>query len=350
MLKLALTPRWLAGLLFALLLATGFMLLSQWQLGSASSGQIHEDPAKEVVEPLEDTVRALEPVFASQADSMVETTGTYVPDSTVLVANRVNDGVPGYWVVTRFVPDVQAPVAPVESGIEDPEAVYSVGVARGFVTDPGSAAAYDEPAGDVTLAGRLIANEAPVASDLVDEATDAAGPGTVLGAAATAQLTNVWDAPLYSGLVTANAEVPAGSPLPLDAEGRLTDAAALAAPADGLEVIRTDQVTDDSLDWLNVFYAIEWVVFAGFALYLWWRMLADAHQRRVDPERFYEFLPAREGRFFYEEETGRYFYYDADAAQYFYFDEPDPSGPAGPIPPADTAQARSEQPPTPERK
>lgn len=375
-LKLALTPRWLAGLLFALLLATGFMLLSQWQLGSASSGQIHEDPAKEVVEPLEDTVRALEPVFASQADSMVETTGAYVPDSTVLVANRVNDGVPGYWVVTRFVPDVQAPVAPVESGIEDPEAVYSVGVARGFVTDPGAAAAYDEPAGDVTLAGRLIANEAPVASDLVDEATDAAaGPGTVLGAAATAQLTNVWDAPLYSGLVTANAEVSAGSPLPLDAEGRLTDAAALAAPADGLEVIRTDQVTDDSLDWLNVFYAIEWVVFAGFALYLWWRMLADAHQRRVDPERFYEFLPAREGRFFYEEETGRYFYYDADAAQYFYFDEPDPAGPAaadpsgpaaagpsaqstpaerpapaGPTAPADTAPARLEQPPTPERK
>ena len=347
MLKLALTPRWLAGLLFALLLATGFMLLSQWQLDSASSGQIHEDPAKEVVEPLEGKVQALEPVLASEADSMVETTGTYVPDSTVLVANRVNEGTSGYWVVTRFVPEDQAPVASTDSELADPDATYSVGVARGFVEDPEAAAAYDEPAGRVTLAGRLIANEAPVASNLVDEASEASssdqGEPTVLGAAATAQLTNLWDAPLYSGLVTANAEVPAGSPLPLDAQGRLDGDAALADPAEGLETIRADQVTDESMDWLNIFYALEWVVFAGFALYLWWRMLADSYQRRAHPEKFYEIVPAREGRFFYEEETGRYFYYDADAEQYFYFDEPEPAS-------SGTAAAGSEQSPNPERK
>ena len=32
-----------------------------------------------------------------------------------------------------------------------------------------------------------------------------------------------------------------------------------------------------SVNWLNIFYAIEWAIFAGFAFYLWYRLrLADA--------------------------------------------------------------------------
>jgi surfeit locus 1 family protein len=32
-------------------------------------------------------------------------------------------------------------------------------------------------------------------------------------------------------------------------------------------------------NWLNVFYAIEWVVFAGFAVFLWFRLVRDAFER-----------------------------------------------------------------------
>jgi hypothetical protein len=41
-------------------------------------------------------------------------------------------------------------------------------------------------------------------------------------------------------------------------------------------------VSDVSLNWLNVFYAIEWVVFAGFALYLWFRLVKDAWEREAE--------------------------------------------------------------------
>ncbi|KZX22122.1 hypothetical protein [Rathayibacter tanaceti] len=41
-------------------------------------------------------------------------------------------------------------------------------------------------------------------------------------------------------------------------------------------------MSDVSLNWLNVFYAIEWVVFAGFALYLWFRLVRDAWEREAE--------------------------------------------------------------------
>ena len=36
------------------------------------------------------------------------------------------------------------------------------------------------------------------------------------------------------------------------------------------------------INWLNVFYGIEWVVFAGFAFFLWYRMVRDDYQRDLD--------------------------------------------------------------------
>jgi hypothetical protein len=36
------------------------------------------------------------------------------------------------------------------------------------------------------------------------------------------------------------------------------------------------------LNWLNVFYAVEWVVFAGFAIFLWYRLLRDEWMREVE--------------------------------------------------------------------
>jgi hypothetical protein len=33
---------------------------------------------------------------------------------------------------------------------------------------------------------------------------------------------------------------------------------------------------------LNVFYAIEWVVFAGFAIFLWYRLVRDTWEREQE--------------------------------------------------------------------
>jgi surfeit locus 1 family protein len=44
------------------------------------------------------------------------------------------------------------------------------------------------------------------------------------------------------------------------------------------------------VNWLNIFYAVEWAIFAGFAFYLWYRLAKDAWEREV--EEFEEAGPA----------------------------------------------------------
>ena len=53
--------------------------------------------------------------------------------------------------------------------------------------------------------------------------------------------------------------------------------------APGLEVIYSPPPQQQvELNWLNVFYAIEWVVFAGFAIFLWYRLVKDAYVREQE--------------------------------------------------------------------
>jgi surfeit locus 1 family protein len=77
---------------------------------------------------------------------------------------------------------------------------------------------------------------------------------------AVAQLVNVWadydDRPVYFGYLTTT------------------------EPAAGLEAIASPPPEESvELNWLNIFYAVEWVVFAGFAVFLWYRLVRDAVER-----------------------------------------------------------------------
>lgn len=316
MLKLALTPRWILGLLCALAVATGFMLLSHWQLASSTSGQTHADPAKEKVVPLESQLLGAQKMPTTAVDTMVRTTGHYEPADVVLVANRLNGTTHGYWVLERFVPDAQPPETTGPG-----QQPYSLGVARGFTTDPDPEHVPAPPKGRVTVVGRLVPDEAPVVSREVDSAQHVGSP-------ATAQLVNLWQSPMTDGFLTASAEVPAGQQPPLEHNGRLRAGAGLLPSSQGLEKISTRQATDESVNWLNVFYALEWVVFAGFAVFLWWRLLADAHRRLRSPELYYEMQAVGEAEYFYEESTGRFFYYDAERDEYYYFDDQQDAGAA----------------------
>jgi hypothetical protein len=38
------------------------------------------------------------------------------------------------------------------------------------------------------------------------------------------------------------------------------------------------------VNWLNLFYSLEWVVFAGFALFIWWRLVKDDYRRDLEEE------------------------------------------------------------------
>lgn len=306
MLKLALTPRWIGGLLMVLLLVAGFMSLSKWQFDASARSLTSLDPAKDTLRPYSEVLVAGEPLTALTADTVAEAQGRYVPGSSYLVANRFDDGQAGYWVVSEFVPTGSATVA-AENLADKPRALA---VARAWVKEPVIPA---EPAGELKIAGRIIANDGPVSSHLLPEA-DAE---RVLGSVATAQLANLWDSPLYGGILTLQAEVPASEKIPANSEGVIDPAATIMGQQADVRPIHAEQITNTQHNWLNIFYAAEWVIFAAFALYIWWRTLKDAVEKQKNPTHYYEYS----GEAFFDEEAGRYYYFDPEANQYFYFDE-----------------------------
>ena len=57
----------------------------------------------------------------------------------------------------------------------------------------------------------------------------------------------------------------------------------LGEPTGDLETIDSPVPSSEvTLNWLNLFYALEWVLFAGFAVFLWWRLVKDAWEREQE--------------------------------------------------------------------
>lgn len=245
MLRMMVRPRWVLMLLLALAIAAGFALLGQWQLSRAiESGHVEKTPS-ETVMPLADAATPGEPIRTTSTGQKVEASGHFVAGDEQLIAGRLNNGPTGYWVLSHFVVD--------GSG--------SIPVARGWAADADAArAAADDlataSADTVTITGRLLPTEAP------EEPAEGHDPHEMT-TVAVAALVNLWSdvdgGAIYSAYI-------------VDTE---------AAP--GLEVIYSPPPQQQvELNWLNVFYAIEWVVFAGFAIFLWYRLVKDAYVREQE--------------------------------------------------------------------
>jgi len=259
-LKTALKPRWIAGLVFALVLSGVFVLLSQWQLSRSTQ---HEPPAPssiEEVKPLVDVLKPGEFFHGSVSDQMVSATGSYDPNKQVLVEGRLYNNQKGYWIVSAFaVKD-----APKLSGVAASSQTW-IPVARGWVADASQAG--PPPSGNITLTGRLIPSEAPVPN--VD-----AGPGRA-SAVSTAELINDWEVSSYPGFIAATSEMADGVAVPVSDTMK-----ALNIPA---------QPPAEQVNWLNLFYAVEWVVFAGFSIFIWWRLVKDDYRRDLEEDEDDEF-------------------------------------------------------------
>ncbi|WP_324642564.1 SURF1 family protein [Pseudarthrobacter sp. LT1] len=254
--KTALKPRWIAGFIFAIALSGVFVLLSQWQFGRSTQPEVPVNPATEQVQPLTGTLQPGEFFHGSVADQMVTAQGTYSPDKQVLVPGRLHDGKTGYWVVSAFAVNG----APALTGAGASPQTW-IPVARGWVAQPGDAAA--PPSGLVELTGRLLPSEAPVAGK-------APKPGEA-SAVSVAELINYWEVSSYPGFVSATAEEVGGQ-----------DVSAAAVPGNLLPLDIGPQPPAQHINWLNLFYSIEWVVFAGFALFIWWRLVKDDYHRDLE--------------------------------------------------------------------
>lgn len=250
MLKTALQPKWIAMLLIALILATVFVVLSAWQFGQS---QTEGGPAEGITEeptPLTEVHEPQQAMTVREADRIVTFTGEFVEDTQVLIDERLQRGESGWWVVGAFAVE----------GAPDGEVIP---VVRGWVGELDDVDPL--PAGEeISVQGRLMPTEAPAPGPRED-------PG-IFSTLSAAELINVWEVPSYSGFVVAFEAQ--------DSSGAEVGAAAEASP---LEPVWIDPQPESSgINWLNLFYAVEWVVFAGFAFYLWWRLVRDAYEKEQE--------------------------------------------------------------------
>ncbi len=243
MLRIALRPRWIAALVLALAVAAAFALLSQWQLSrSVSTGTALERPTETVL-PLTEIALPQQPVRTDADGQRVNASGSFVLADYRVLANRLNAGQEGYWVVGHLQTEDGAGLA-VALGWSASEKT-AASVAQRLTATPAPGYGLEE------VTGRFVADEAPQASGFES------GELSTLSAAA---LVNVWQesdpAGVYNGYIVAD------------------------RAADGLEAIDSPRpITVVELNWLNVFYAAEWVIFAGFAIFLWWRLVRDVWER-----------------------------------------------------------------------
>jgi cytochrome oxidase assembly protein ShyY1 len=246
MLRTALKVRWIAFLLFVMALAAVFAWLGQWQLERAVLAAQPVDTVSEEIVPLQELQAPGVPVSEIAGGHMTEVTGYLAPDSYTLLTGRLNHGESGYWVVGRMItPDASLPVALGWSATEA-DAVA--------VLDTIAATPVAEPA---AVTGRFMPTEAPtVPSPDLNPLSE--------NTLSVASLVNLW--PDFSGAVYEGYLVADNSPA-------------------GLDVIESvPPMNQGSVNWLNIFYAIEWTVFAGFAFYIWWRLVKDAYEREVEEQ------------------------------------------------------------------
>ncbi|WP_406862255.1 SURF1 family protein [Streptomyces sp. HUAS MG47] len=224
------TPRWWGINVFVLLAIPFCVFMGTWQLGKfeerVDNHQAAErlpDPAKQKAAPLD----SLLPVNTATSGRVAEASGRY--GEQFLVPDRRLDDRDGAYVLTLLKTD----------------GGRALPVVRGWL--PAGAKAPAPPAGEVTVTGALQASES------AGKGGGAAGglPQGQLGVISAAALVNLVDDEVYDAWVT-QADSPAG----------LTPVPPKAAAGTGLDVKAFQ----------NLGYTAEWFVFAGFVVFMWFRL------------------------------------------------------------------------------
>ena len=245
-------PQWILALLLALLIAGVFAWLGRWQLGSAIRTDTDQLADTETVRELVEVAPPDGGLTEFVAGSVVELSARIVPEDFSVVEERMNGDVLGAWVVGR-----------VDTG--DPAGALSVAFGWAPTASAAEAAipkleSAIDPNTVLDLEGRIMPAEAPN-TPRADE-----DPMRVTAMVPAAQV-NLWgqvEVPLYTGYLVLHPEGETGD---------LIHAATL----DAIDSVPPS--APEAVNWLNLFYAIEWVVFAGFAVFFWFRLTRDAWEK-----------------------------------------------------------------------
>jgi surfeit locus 1 family protein len=242
---LARRPRWIAALALCLAFAAGFALLSQWQLSRSVSRAVVEHRSTETAVPLDTIAEPQKAMTTAASGQLVTVSGNYVGADFTVLSGRENFGETGYWLVGHLID--------YSKGANGPSVVVALGWAKSRAAASAIIPQLESISAEQHLTGRLLPSEQPEEDNFEQ--------GERKSMAVSAIINDWAEAPssVYSGFVIAQD-----------------------APA-GLRTIDSPPpVPDITLNWLNIFYAIEWVLFAGFAIYLWFRLLRDAWEREQE--------------------------------------------------------------------
>jgi cytochrome oxidase assembly protein ShyY1 len=222
-----------------------FTWLGFWQLGVA-----HDSARAEMVEraenspvvPIDTLLRPHGAFPGLDSSRRVSAVGRYDAAGQFVVPNRRLSGVAGSWVVTPLVVETTG---------------ARLAVLRGFME---GTAAPAPTSGDtaVTVVGSIAPGESPL--ELPGQ------PAGQLGAVDLGHLANVWPGQLYNAFVFAISETPS--------------ATVVGSTPGSLQRVPPPS-PDPGMTPRNTAYAVQWWIFALFALWMWWRMVKDAHQREV---------------------------------------------------------------------
>lgn len=223
-------------LALALALASVFAWLGDWQLQRSRDEAAREAAARARAAEVVDLQDLMEPATAITGEAVgraVRARGRLEPGKALLVPGRERDGEPGAWLV--------APLRVQAAGDA------TLPVALGWLPEGAQPPAL--PEGTVELTGRLEQSEPPVGLE----------PGTTgeVPALSSADLVNLWEPPLYTGYLAVTEPVAPLRPVP-ESE-----------PPSGFAL-------------QNLSYALQWWLFAAFAVFFWWRLVRDAHQRGLE--------------------------------------------------------------------
>jgi len=255
LLRVMLQLRWIAALVLAIAVAAGFAWLGRWQLGHAIRIQHDDTTQSEVVRPLAELTDPGTSVTDLHAGMVVSLSGTLVHGDFELVAPRENQGTTGVWVTGHLAVAGETP--------------SSLAVALGWAPTPAAAtqAIAALEADDAVFTTPFALEGRYMPSDGTEVPRPDQDPQAVL-TMTTAQLINLWapfTGPAYGGYLVVHPIAP-------------FDTQSLAGY--GLDVIDSvPPLPPETVNWLNIFYAAEWVVFAGFAIFFWFRLVRDAWER-----------------------------------------------------------------------
>ncbi|MFS8199121.1 SURF1 family protein (plasmid) [Streptomyces sp. CWNU-52B] len=247
MYRFLLTPRWWGINVFVLLAIPFCVFMGSWQLSRFEDRvQDHRDADAHATAAESTAAKPLArllPVDKKTSGMQATATGRY--GKQLLVPDRELDDKNGFYVLTMLRTD-------------DGRALP---VVRGWLPgDAGTAKVPAAPAGEVTVTGALQASESPGSNGV-----PAAGglPAGQTGAISAASLVNLVPYELYDAWIT------------------------LADADSGMRAVPASAPSDTGLDlkaFQNLGYTGEWFVFAGFVVFMWFRLMRREVEFAQDAE------------------------------------------------------------------